>query len=1103
MSYLSFFSCCIRFFIVLGYYFMSLPLLQAATFIVDSNGDLNTSTTLRQALLQVQSGDTIEFSPNIGTIFLTKGPLPAITQQILTIAADPHFPVTIDGNGKYQIFSVAQPGVNTGSLILRNITLTNGLSQGGSGGSGQGGGGGGAAGGGGLYLHTGSNVTLESVWLNGNQAIGGMGGSLGEGYGGGGGGGYGSNLANHSGNGGSGLGSTAPGGGGGGNCAGGNAVVNGEGNTGGLPYVIGGGGAGGAANASVKGGGCGGAAFTSPSTRHLGGSSANLSGGGGGGGLGDPGSKGPGQGGVGIGPDGYFGGGGGGAAFSAFVSGGDGYGTGGGGGACMANGGSGGVAGGGGGGGNNSGNGIDGTGININAVGGNGGFGGGGGGGVAAGGTSLFGGGRGSYDGKTSSGGGGGGAAMGGNIFLQDQAQLMIGDNVIIEKGQVIEGKGGKGGIVPAETGSAFGRDIFIRSGATLVFTNSRPITIATDITSNHGEGGQIGQGGLVMNGTGKVTLTGTNSYTGPTTVNSGTLVVNGSIGSASDPVSIRASGVLRGIGTINGLITVNSGGKLRPGTSIGTQNYAAGLTLNSESTLTIEINAAGQTSLANVTGTATLHRGAQLEIIANPGAYSVMTYPPLLMATSINGSFSSSILGISPENLAYQLFYTPTTIQLQLTASTTPQEQLISPMIAQQQLIALFLPSAISGQSGNNAIVADYLNSLPVGMLGAQYDILLDLPHNEQTVALSTINPARNAFLLFNSYNTAFTFSNLLCANALYPRYLENMGRSFSEISLQEFFSGTQLLAQNQDSFIGREGLSQDSQAHAIDRKPYSIWLTGFGDLASQSAKNQNPAFHMTNGGFLLGMERYYRDSSSNIFDNALIGGALGYVFSSITEEDHFGSGHTNGIYSSLYTTIDFNNHCYCDIAVWGNYQALSNSRNIFYPGYSAKAESQSHVWGGDLHGSFGYDYLFQTQGILEPFISLDWAFDEEFAYVEHGAGVYNMYFPSQFSSMLRTEGGAHLFYTWLPCWGLWFLHTKLSYVNKVPFGAVVTAGIVGAPGAFTVTALNATQNLCSVAGEIAVRSKKGYYTSLIYNGEFGSGYIYNQLSCKIGYEW
>lgn len=529
---------------------LALHSIHAATLLVNDPSDpmgTLTDNTLRWAIINANSGDTIQI--NVASPINLSYPLPAITQQNLTITAISPGPATIDGQGAYSIFSVVQP--STGDLALQNLILTNGASYGGSGGaggsggnSGGGGGGGGAGGGGGLYVHNGSKIALQNVTITNCSANGGMGGGLTTVNGGGGGGGFGSSLTINQGGDGSPNNKGGGGGGGGGSPWGGQGGTNGDGVTGGLNIVVSGGGGGGSGSGAAKHNG--GSAYFSynanPNTNA--GGSGKKSSGGGGGGAGVGGAGGDedngngGTGGFGIGPDQYFGGGGGGGtAGGGGFSGGSGFGTGGGGGAYQGYGGDGGALGGGGGGASNGG-----AGGYDAVVGGRGGLGGGGGGGVRGGGGSIFGGGTGGYgvNSNSSGGAGGGGAAMGGSVFIHQNAIVTIQDGTTIQNGQLHPGLAGtQTGGTAATSGGAYGPDIFLCSGGTLIFTNSGSLTIATNIDSDQGAGGGTG-GGLTMNGSGTTTLQGTNStYTGTTTINSGTLslISSGGIGPSSNVV--------------------------------------------------------------------------------------------------------------------------------------------------------------------------------------------------------------------------------------------------------------------------------------------------------------------------------------------------------------------------------------------------------------------------------------------------------------------------------------------------------------------------------------------------------------------------------------
>src|SRR6266508_3706486 len=174
--------------------------------------------------------------------------LPAITSD-LTIEGN-GATITRSGTNSFRFFYIAGPGnplLTAGTLRLNNLTLSNGLAHGGTGGFGGGGGGAGLGG----AIFTQGTLVINRSTLSGNQAVGGDGTFVASGWSpSGGGGGLGGT---------GGLGNDIYGGGGGGGFAGGGGSGNGgRGGGGGGFSGAGGAGGGGDALARVQGGGAGG-----------------------------------------------------------------------------------------------------------------------------------------------------------------------------------------------------------------------------------------------------------------------------------------------------------------------------------------------------------------------------------------------------------------------------------------------------------------------------------------------------------------------------------------------------------------------------------------------------------------------------------------------------------------------------------------------------------------------------------------------------------------------------------------------------------------------------------------------------------------------------
>jgi outer membrane autotransporter protein len=145
------------------------------------------------------------------------------------------------------------------------------------------------------------------------------------------------------------------------------------------------------------------------------------------------------------------------------------------------------------------------------------------------------------------------------------------------------------------------------------------------------------GSGSFIKQGTGSFTMTANNSaYTGTTTVNNGLLAVNGNLSNSA--TTVNTNGTLGGTGTV-GQTTVN--GTIAPGNSIGTLNVNGPYVQNAGSFYNVEVNAAGQSDLINVTGTATIN-GGTVRVIAGMGAYNPTTiYTILTSSGARTGTFT------------------------------------------------------------------------------------------------------------------------------------------------------------------------------------------------------------------------------------------------------------------------------------------------------------------------------------------------------------------------------------------------------------------------------------------------------------------------------
>ncbi len=121
--------------------------------------------------------------------------------------------------------------------------------------------------------------------------------------------------------------------------------------------------------------------------------------------------------------------------------------------------------------------------------------------------------------------------------------------------------------------------------------------------------------GSLVKAGPGTLLLaSGNHTYSGATMVEQGVLRVDATL--AQSPVTVATGGTLQGNGNVGAATVVQSGGRLEPGASVGTLNFAAPLSLETGSTWQVEIT--GATVVDRVVSTSTISAGGTIAVVLN-----------------------------------------------------------------------------------------------------------------------------------------------------------------------------------------------------------------------------------------------------------------------------------------------------------------------------------------------------------------------------------------------------------------------------------------------------------------------------------------------------
>lgn len=178
--------------------------------------------------------------------------------------------------------------------------------------------------------------------------------------------------------------------------------------------------------------------------------------------------------------------------------------------------------------------------------------------------------------------------------------------------------------------------------------------------------------------------------------------------------------------------------------------------------------------------------------------------------------------------------------------------------------------------------------------------------------------------------------------------------------------------------------------------------------------------------------------------------------------------------------------------------FHQIENRRNISYPGVDSKARATINGWQIDPHVELGCDLVHKRIGLIEPYVAFDLAVNWEGSFTEKGAGNLNMTQKANTAYMLQSEIGSRFCQSKKTSFGRMGCKEGVSYINRAPFGTgTVTTALVGSPAFVTLQSFTRTQNLGALF--LSIFSKMGerqdVLLSLSYEGQFGSGYIFNEV--------
>ena len=1022
------------------------PAAMAADFSVSTHSDTGAGS-LRAAIESLNAAGagthSITFASSLDPIALASN-LPMIvgTDQTITIHGAGN---TVSGQNTARLFFVAN-----GNVTIENMTLKQGLADGGDGGDGRGGGGGGAGAGGALFVNSGANVIIRGVTLDSNAAQGGEGGAANSEFGGGGGGGF-------SGSGGS---SAGYGGGGGGGF---------EGNGGGVGTAAYGGGGGGGLSGngggadSYGGGGGGGVGNGALSADYTGG---DGDGGAAGGAYGDSGAAGtPGGGGGGYTGDGGAGdtnGGGGGSGYGSDSGGNGGTYGGGGGGGYDSSGGNGGEFGGGGAGGfaSSGGNGGDfggGSGAAFGATKGSGGFGGG--------------------DGGADGYGGDAGDAMGGAIFVRSGGTLSIIDSSLTDN-SLTTGTGGTGNVAAGANGQTIGTGMYLHTGVTAgIEVSTGSMTLADEIG---------GTGSLQKTGSGELILSGTNTYTGTTSINAGRLAVNGSL---AGHTIVGASAELGGSGTIHGNVVNN--GTFAAGNSIGALNVGGNATFNSGSSTVVEIKPAAS-PVAGVDNdlisadTATIN-GGDVSVLGAAGTYTGgAKYTFLQTHSGVTGVFDSIT-----DDLAFfdaELGYDTYSAFFTLVANSTDYASVGGS--GNRQSVGAYIDQNSSGAGGDFKVVLDAFRMLTTPQVQSGLGQLSgDVYGSQSQVAIQgtsqligTIGGQLRSGLFTGGGSNSGGFASAM--------------PSPSPAAATSSDSGVALVSYVEASQTPCDVLIAPT-CHAAYH--WRGWMIGYGLGGSAESDGNAAGIDYGLGGTTFGIER-------DLGDHVRLGFFGGYVGSSVSADNINQTVRTDGGNIGSYLTHTSGRHY--GIAMGGlQFDDFDSERTIQVGGLTRTANGESDGWQGFAYGERGLNLQLTRSHQWQPFAGLQYVYARQNAFTETGAGAMNLAMAGIDTHSLRSNLGSRLqWQSWTSARG-WAITPEIrgSWMHEfLDTTSVVNAQFAGVGGAgFTANGLDLGRDWAIVGGGFAARPSDRWDLRADYNTQFNDRQVFHVGSGTLSYIW
>jgi autotransporter-associated beta strand protein len=284
------------------------------------------------------------------------------------------------------------------------------------------------------------------------------------------------------------------------------------------------------------------------------------------------------------------------------------------------------------------------------------------------------------------------------------------------------------------------------------------------------------------------------------------------------------------------------------------------------------------------------------------------------------------------------------------------------------------------------------------------------------------------------------------------------------------------------------------------LNKKPFTIWVGGLGDFIHQSNikffGSPQVGYRVNTGGLVVGADYF--------FCNHYYIGALGaYTQSDLKWNGPQGQGNIEGGYAGLYLST-IGQLFYGNLSLIGSWSDYHASRNILFPGVNATAKNlhQGKQIISHIDTGLNFDFMSAT---IRPFDSFDVIAQQENAFTETGAGIYDLSVSKNQEIMIRNEFGAHLTISRSINEIKASIDTKFSWVSEMRTSgkeSATTFVVVDMP--FTSIGYFPNRNLFSCGASFSVVALKDRVTyTAYYNGVFGANYSDNGFGGQLNFSF